>query len=257
MSDRAPVTACITVNFHGTSVERQAAPGAALVGKLGYGRYPANVGNARILAVLARRGIKATFFVSGFDAEAHPDEIEAIVKGGHEIASNGYCMEDHTRLGDAEEDTIVRAHEALRKATGQAPKGWRAPHGLLSTATLGILARQGYAYDSSFQDDFTPYPLAADGGAGMVELPQNEMLIDATLYGLRQTHNRVMTTWIDEFDAAYDERAFICLTLHPRSDYGSGRASRIDVVERFIDHVEGRGDVVFRTCAEAATLAAA
>ena len=65
----------------------------------------------------------------------------------------------------------------------------------LTEQTLGHLAALGYRYDASFQDDDQPYWLDADGGAGMIEIPQSEILVDATLYAQRQTHDRVMKTW--------------------------------------------------------------
>jgi hypothetical protein len=36
--------------------------------------------------------------------------------------------------------------------------------------------------------------------------------------GLRQTHERMLKTWIEEFDALHHENCYACLTLHPRSD---------------------------------------
>jgi hypothetical protein len=83
------------------------------------------------------------------------------------------------------------------------------------------------------------------------------MLIDATLYGVGQPHDRVMKAWREEFDALYAERGYVCITLHPRSDYGSGRASRVDALDAFLGHVRGQPDVVFMTCEEAARAAAA
>lgn len=249
---RADCVLCVSVNFHGTSVERRLNPDGPLYGKGGYGRYSANVGNARILNLLASRGIRATWFVPAFEAQQYPDQIEAILDGGHEIASHGEMMEDHSALdSDVAAATLERAHDTLTRMTGRAPMGFRAPHGLLSESTLGHLVRLGYRYDSSFQDDFHPYRLDDDGGPGMIEIPQNEMLIDATLYGVRQTHQRLLKWWSEELDAACEERCLVMLTLHPRSDYGSGRASRIEAVGHFLDLVAVRG-IESRTCLELA-----
>ncbi|HEM7852758.1 TPA: polysaccharide deacetylase family protein [Burkholderia multivorans] len=230
-------TLMVTVNFHGIEVDRQHAGEHALYGKFGYGRYTANIGYRRLLELFERRGIRATWFVPAVEAREHRECIKAIASAGHEIAANGFSIEDHERLGAHERARLEEAHDALSEIVGAAPRGWRSPTGTLSADTLPLLAELGYRYDSSFQDDFHPYSLADYGASSMVELPQNEMLIDATLWNVRATHDRVLKTWLEEFEAAREENCLIHLTLHPRADSGSGRASRIDVVERFLLHV--------------------
>jgi len=249
---RQACTLCVSVNFHGTSLERQNFPHEKLYAKFGYGRYTGNVGHQRVRSLLRDRGLKATYFVPAYEAQAQPWAIEEIMADGHEIASHGFMMEDLGQAGEKEGELLGQAHEFLTRLTGKPPRGFRAPHGQMSACTLPILSRLGYFYDASFQDDFRPYALDGDGGTGMVEIPQNEMLIDATLYGLNHTHARVLKTWIEEFDAAWEEGGLLVLTLHPRSDYGSGRASRIGLVARFLDHVMTRENVGWQTCGEVA-----
>ena len=238
----------VTVNLVGTSHELREVKEDRLWGRYSYGKYPANAGIERMLDLFARTGIKATFFVPAFEAAKAPGMVRTIAAAGHEIAAHGNAMEDHSQLGDAEAALLAAAHEKLSEIAGVAPRGWRAPGGMMSANTLGHLAELGYAYDSSFQDDDFPYSLKADGGGAMVELPQNEMLIDATLWNARQTHERVLKTWIEEFEGLYNESCYACLTLHPRSDFGSGRASRIVLVEAFLRHVRSLPDVTVTTC---------
>ena len=47
----------------------------------------------RILDLLGKRDLRATFFVLGWVAERHPDLIRRIARGGHEVASHGYAHE--------------------------------------------------------------------------------------------------------------------------------------------------------------------
>ncbi len=176
----------VSVNFHGTSVERAAFPNEQLYGKFGYGRYTGNVGHARILNLLKTFGITATYFVPAVEAVAHPRAIEEILAHGHEIASHGLGMEDLSEAADREPEILSEARGILTSRTGLAPRGFRAPYGRLSGQTLKILADLGYRYDASFQDDFHPYLL----DCGLVEVPQNEMLVDATLYSQSATHAR-------------------------------------------------------------------
>ena len=154
--------------------------------------------------------------------------MAAIARRGHEIAAHGWAMEAMDAPDIGERALIERTHATLTRITGASPA--RIPraarHGSPSRR-WGTSRRSGYRYDSSFQDDDRPYRLDADGGGGMIEVPQSEILIDATLYAQRQTHDRVMKTWHEEIEAMHRERCLITLTLHPRSDYGSARASRI------------------------------
>lgn len=77
--------------------------------------------------------------------------------------------------------------------------------------------------------------------------------MDQTLFAIRQTHDHVLKNWTEEFDGLQSEGCYGCLTLHPRPDYGIGRASRVVMFDRFIDHLKRiRGAVTFKTCGQAA-----
>ncbi|MBB4277842.1 polysaccharide deacetylase family protein [Rhizobium mongolense] len=245
----------LTVNLQGSVIENSVGPETedTLFGKKSYGKYLAHPGTDRILAMLDRLGVKATFFVPGREALDDPDLVRRIAAKGHEIAAHGYAHEAYD--GKPEEAALLRqTHEILKSFAGTAPLGWRAPVGLLAPETLTALQQLGYLYDSSNQDDDLPYSLAADGAPNMVELPQNEMLFDETHYSRRATHTRLLAWWREEFHAMHAERCFATITVSPRSDYGSGRASRIAVLERFLAEVGGYEDVALMTCAEAARL---
>ena len=242
----------VTVNFDAESVDLHETAKENLYGRFSYGRYGMRAGVWRLLDVFRAHGLKTTCFVPALDAENNPRAVEAAVKDGHEIAARGYAFEDHSKLGDAEAATLAKAHAALTKIAGRAPVGWRAPMGMLSPATLGHLAGLGYLYDSSFQDDDLPYVIRTEGGQEIVELPSIQMLDDSTLYGPRHSHDRVIKTWKEEFDALYGCGLFVNLTLHARGDSGSGRASRVRVVDEFLNYVQRRPGVFFMTCAEMA-----
>ncbi len=248
-------TFTVSVNLHGNSVELRQVSEDRLVGRYAYGNYMP-VGTVRLLRAFEKHGIRATFFVPGREAERNPKLVREIAAAGHEIAANGYALEDHGSLGESELATLQKAHDILTKAIGTAPVGWRAPDGLLSRDTIRHLASLGYEYDASFQDDDFPYALDADGGRGMIEIPQNQYLLDATLYGVRMTHDRVLKNWVEEFDAHHLAGCYLCMTLHPRPDYGVGRPSRMDMLDEFLRHVaRAPGGTRFQTCGEVARTA--
>jgi peptidoglycan/xylan/chitin deacetylase (PgdA/CDA1 family) len=245
----------LTVNMLGSSVELRTVSADRLVARYAYGNYMP-IGVERILMLCEKHKIRATFFVPGLEARLKPSLVREIDAAGHEIAAHGDALEDHSKLGDQEAEVLKRAHAALGDALGRAPVGWRAPDGVLSADTLALLQALGYRYDASFQDDDFPYVLSAEGAPGMVEIPQNEMLIDQVLFSIRQPHDRVLKNWREEFDACHAAGCFTAMTLHPRQDFGVGRASRMVMLDQFLAHVRSTG-VEFKTCAAIAEATAA
>ncbi|WP_089935122.1 glycosyltransferase [Candidatus Entotheonella palauensis] len=115
----------------------------------------------RTLALLDQFGLQATFFVLGWVAERMPDIVREVARRGHEIANRGYALRgvrERTRTGFR--DDLLRAHEALERASGHAIRGYRAGKPRLRRLelwTLDILAQEGYAYDSSLMPMYRTY----------------------------------------------------------------------------------------------------
>jgi polysaccharide deacetylase family protein (PEP-CTERM system associated) len=114
------------------------------------------------LGLLARHGIRATFFVLGWIAERHPTLVERIVKAGHEIGSHGFS---HRRLYELDPESfaqeLFRTNTVLEQAGAPRPIGFRAPEWSIngrSMWALGVLARHGFRYDASM----TPLRLMGD-----------------------------------------------------------------------------------------------
>jgi polysaccharide deacetylase family protein (PEP-CTERM system associated) len=107
----------------------------------------------RVLALFERAGVKATFFTLGWVAARHPALIRRVAEAGHEIASHGW---DHRRVFTMDENgfraDLEKAHKAIEDASGQSPRGYRAPSFSIDARTPWahpVLAEQGYAYSSS------------------------------------------------------------------------------------------------------------
>jgi len=104
------------------------------------------------LDLLRSHGATATFFVFGCIAESHPNLIERIMEGGHELASRGYWPRSLKGLGRAEfVDDLGRAKVALERAGSNEIVGYRSPVwiGPDHLWMLEALSEAGYAYDSS------------------------------------------------------------------------------------------------------------
>jgi polysaccharide deacetylase family protein (PEP-CTERM system associated) len=107
----------------------------------------------RLLALLERHRVRATFFVLGWVAERHGRLVEGIARAGHEIASHGYGHELITGLtSDAFREDVRKAKKILEDVIGAPVLGYRAPTFTIVPRTawaLEILVQEGYAWDSS------------------------------------------------------------------------------------------------------------
>jgi len=239
--------AFVSVHFDAEAFDLKSTTEDRLFGRFSYGRYGVRAGLPRLLALLERREIAATWFVTASDAERHADALRMIRDAGHEIASRGVDLAPLPTLGDKERDTILRGRDVLAKITGTAPKGFRAPEGELSSQTLRHLAEAGFTYDSTFQDDDAPYVFAPAAGAKLVEIPTVHALNDALPLSARHTHARVMKIWREEFDALHREGCLVPLTIHLRGDVGLTRAARIAALEKVLEHMAAQPGVRFMT----------
>jgi peptidoglycan/xylan/chitin deacetylase (PgdA/CDA1 family) len=99
----------------------------------------------KILALLAREGLTATFFVIGNKVEAHPDVVRDIVRAGHGLGVHGY---HHYRLysllpPSAVEEDIRKAQDAVERASGVRTRLFRPPVGQVSPRTADGARRAG------------------------------------------------------------------------------------------------------------------
>jgi peptidoglycan-N-acetylglucosamine deacetylase len=228
----------------------------ASISELSRGEYGARVGLQRVLDVIDRNQIPATFFIPAMSLELHPEMATAIKRSGkHEFGVHGWIHEQNTALAPAEETELVRrARDALERLTGQRPVGYRAPSWNFSSNTLHMLRELGFLYDTSLMSDDHPYELLEDNQAtGIVELPVEWILTESVMFDPRGSNysapRDLLQVYIDEFDRAWTERGMFILTTHPHI---VGHRSRILVIEQLIAHMKAKGGVWFTTAREAA-----
>jgi len=213
---------------------------------LSRGAYGANEGVPRILRLLDRYHLPATFFIPGDTADRHPDETRAIVNAGHEIGHHGYLHEPPPLLTPEEERTMIeRGLDALNRITGKRPRGYRSPAWELSKSTFGLLEEYGFEYDASqLGADRPHWVLDASRRTSLVEVPSAWELTDSGHFmmvpsaGLPggKAPSHVEEIWREDFDGMYEEGEDICfvLTMHPQI---IGRPHRMRMLERMIQHI--------------------
>jgi len=225
--------------------------GKPSIGPLSQGEYGARVGLQRVVDLIDRHEIPASFFIPSESLRLNPHMTEVIQRSGrHEFAVHGWVHEYNSDLtAEVERELVERAVNYLTTATGERPVGYRAPSWNFSPNTLDIIREIGFLYDSSLMADDRPYEINAAGKpTGMVELPVEWILDDAPLMnplGSRYSAPReVLQVYKDEFDVAYEEGTMFLLTMHP---HYIGHRSRIVVLAELIDHIRAKGDVWFAT----------
>ena len=221
--------------------------------KFSHGEFGPRVGVPRILELLRREAIPATWFVPGHTLVTFPATIEAILAGGHELGVHGWYHEDFSVLPADEQRAILeRAVDAIRGVAGAAPRGHRAPYWALGADTLQLVEETGFTYDSSLMsDDYRLYRVRhgdrhsiADGTAfgtegSLVQVPIYWGLDDWPIFepapgrdGLAAP-SRVLEIWEGElrYAHAHAPGGLLTITMHPEC---IGRGHRMAMLERFI-----------------------
>lgn len=107
----------------------------------------------RVLEILKKRNLKITFFVVGQDAaqERNHAVLRSIARDGHEVGNHSYHHEPWLHLYSRPqlEAELANAEDAIERATGARPVGFRGPGFSLSGDVIEILIRRGYLYDAS------------------------------------------------------------------------------------------------------------
>jgi peptidoglycan/xylan/chitin deacetylase (PgdA/CDA1 family) len=224
---------------------------------LSRGMYGAIDGLPRILRLLDRQSVPASFFIPAVSAALNPEMVPAILsRKRHEIGVHGWI---HEHLGvlnnEAEEQRLLtQSIDALTKAVGKRPVGYRAPSWAMSRFTMKQVKDAGFLYDSSLMASDDAYEITIDGQpSGVVELPIERILDDAPYYGAANgslpSPEQVDQIYRAEFDVAYQEGGLYVLTMHP---HYTGHRSRALWLEKLITYMKSKPGVWFATHEEIA-----
>jgi peptidoglycan/xylan/chitin deacetylase (PgdA/CDA1 family) len=252
---------CLSFDFDGPSLwmqRRMTTPTPVSRGEFGAVAVP------RILKLLARRGIPATFFIPGHTIETYPDVCRRIVDAGCEVGLHGYAHEHNPTLSPEKEKWVFgRSIELIEQLTGIFPAGYRAPSGDLTASTVSNLVDFGVRYDSSLMGhDYQPYrlrlgdELPEDGPARwgdetpVIELPMSWTLDDYVylefvtfrrmlMPGLRRPEEMFANFGGDVHWMVREVRHGVCtVVFHPQV---IGRGHRLLALENWLDEISELG----------------
>ncbi|MCL5672177.1 MAG: polysaccharide deacetylase [Nitrososphaerota archaeon] len=252
------------------------------VGLMGSGNYgPINfsrgefgivTGMPRILNLLDKYGIKATFFVPGVIADTYPDLIKTMHSKGHEIAHHGYFHECPASLNEKQEREMwEKGIDAIKRTTGERPYGYRVPFEIpaaneLSPISVKLMVEYGFKYISQHMGPHDFHASKVRDGdvyhfdrpptfgkeVDLLNIPVNELIMDDLAYFLGvnsfyprlEAPSHVFENWKEEFDYMYDNEkdGFYMFVLHPES---TGRAHHLMLLERTLQYIQTRPDVWF------------
>ncbi|NGM85990.1 polysaccharide deacetylase [Parapusillimonas sp. SGNA-6] len=232
------------------------------------------VGIKRILSLLERYDIKASWFIPGMVIAAYPEACEAIVAAGHEVGHHGWTHVPPADLAPGvEAHEMQRANEEIRRLTGRGAAGYRSPAWDISDRTVDLLLQHGFLYESSMMgNDHCPYyvrkgdvisttePPVFGEKTSLIEMPISWSLDDFPHFEFLRTPgyvlpgltggDQVLSNWTADFDfmAQTEDWGVLTYTFHP---YVTGRGHRMLVLEKLIQHLVNK-NAVFMTMERAA-----
>ncbi len=207
--------------------------------------YGTRVGYWRIMKLLDAYGARSTLNACGRAVARSPWLAQDAVARGHEVACHGWRWERHAGMAEADERiTIARACQAIKDATGTAPRGWHTRSAPSANTRRLLLEHGGFLYDSDGYNDDLPVFVSAAGRRHLV-LPYS---FDTNDMHFHQGMQRFTTAAqfaeyvIDAYDQLWIEgehaARMLSVGLHLRM---IGRAGRIAGLERVLRHMRDRG----------------
>lgn len=197
--------------------------------------YGVNEGAPRVLRLLQKYGMRATFTAAALALERAPLLARAIASGGHEICAHGWRWAHQLDMDEQTEREFIRkATQSIERTTGQRPVGWLSRY-LHTAHTRRLLQEAGFLYhmddysrDVPYWDDSLARP--------MVVLPY---ALDSNDMKFWNAPALTPTAWLqyakDSLDWLYEESQqmprMMSLGVHLRI---IGRPGRIGAFENFL-----------------------
>jgi peptidoglycan/xylan/chitin deacetylase (PgdA/CDA1 family) len=209
--------------------------------------YGLKAGAPRVIDLLQRYRVMASWTVAAMSLEAHPEIAAAIRALGHEPIAHGYRWVHQFRMTEDEERAFIRnAADSIERSTGTRPQGWLSRY-LHTPTTRRLLIEEGYTYH---MDDYS----------GDIPFRDRETVpgrpITIMPYALDTNDMKMWTdpaytpeAWLDYARHSFDQfwregeagyPKMMSLGLHLRI---IGRPGRIWALEAFLQHVAARPDV--------------
>ena len=197
--------------------------------------YGIHEGAPRVLRLLAKYGMPATFTAAAVALERAPAVAAGIVSGGHEVCAHGWRWAHQLGMPeDREREFIQKAVDSIARTTGTRPVGWLSRY-LHTENTRRLLQEAGFLYhmdDYSRDVPFWDRSLATPMVVLPYALDSNDMKIwnaPALTPGDWLKYARDTLDWL--YAEGADQPRMMSLGVHLRI---IGRPGRIGAFEDFL-----------------------
>lgn len=104
-----------------------------------------NEDTGRILQILQKQGVEATFFMTGGWVEAYPEDVKAILAAGHDLGNHSETHKNMSTLSDTEKkEELMAVHSKVKELTGYEMFLFRPPYGDYDNAVINTAEACGY-----------------------------------------------------------------------------------------------------------------
>ncbi len=226
--------------------------------------YGLQVALPRMLDLLARHGMRATFAVPGLVAQRHGALVRRLLDGAHEVAAHGLAHEALDALERHEEAwRLSRATTLIAEAVGEMPRGWYTlprqtdpfPGGSISEHTVDLLIDAGYEYLGNSEADDIPHWWVTrfEDRRAMLAMPycyhyDDQYFIEFPPFGQGGNHlerpDALWNNWCSEFDAMAGSGTrlpfgrMFSMVVHP---WLNGWGQRLDLLDRMLARIASSG----------------
>jgi peptidoglycan/xylan/chitin deacetylase (PgdA/CDA1 family) len=209
--------------------------------------YGNRVGFWRMLEVLDEFEIRAALAINGTAIGRYDAIARAAIEREWEFMGHGYTQRNMQAV-ENERDDIRKTTEAIRSATGRAPRGWLGP-GLTETwDTPDILAEEGYEYVCDWVLDDQPVWLKTKSRP-IVSVPYTQECNDVAMMLIQhhtaaEYYDRAMDQFEQLYDDSRDSARVMALVVHP---YIMGAPHRLKYYRKALKSIRKQSDVLFWT----------
>ena len=177
--------------------------------------YGGRTGVWRILRILEKYGVKASFNTNALCALRYPEAVKKVHEDGHEVVAHSYAEDVQLVLlsRDEEREEMRACVKTFEDLVGVRPSGWLSSGMRHTENTLELLAEEGFTWHGDAVNDDVPYLVEA-AGKTMVVIPYKNAisgLNDTGMYRRGKSASDLLQAFRDEFDILYEESA-----THPK-----------------------------------------
>ncbi|ORY26706.1 hypothetical protein BCR39DRAFT_540531 [Naematelia encephala] len=224
--------------------------------------YGSRVGIWRLLNLFEKYKIKVTMYAVGLALEHNPPATQAMVAGGHEIASHCWRWFNFEKMSAAEEEWHIREGiKSFTATTGKAPVGWY--YGRPSPRTRNLIAKiynelglELLYFSDDYSDDLPHWRPSPVPGKGLLHVPYSYANNDFKFYvapgfGSTSAFQEHMLGAVDTLleEGRDGKPKMVTIALHARL---IGQPGRFQALKNIVETLAANPDVWFATREEIA-----